>query len=591
MSATVVARSISLVRLSGPAVVAAAMALGCVAAGTGPVHAQATSKRPDVSAKAAGRALVFALTNSGDATLASLLDHAGVDGVALQEGWARIEARKDEYSFAAIDGAIEKARARGKRVTLHLMASPRTPDWLAAAGAAYYTGTDIRGNTVTDVVPWDPVYLERYSLFLRALARHLAERGTLATIFDVSAVVPVSELNLVACRDGKLGEALAYDRSKYLSAWKQMVDVLHEAFPGTAKFVSPAVNDLICAPERDASFYRDLMSDTLDLHGTSFWVFAADLNADGSQRTRDYLDIAARTSLGYQTIWSATDDPTGRMGGTYPGNLAEAVRKALSNGASYLEIYAADVRNPEPAIQDAIRLAHGTAAPSSTWIVPSSAHLAGTGGSFYTTDLVVANTGSSDASLTLKYLGHDVDGRDGSERTFSLAAGKSATYADLLSSLFPGADYGSIRLTSTSDALAAVALTSTPAASGGSFGQSVPAFAARDWIRTGAPKSLVGVREDGAFRTNLVLANAEETELDVDVSLVGSDGVVLGSRRYRLPALGMRQVTRVVREVGVTVDVAGARLVLSTPTADGAFSAYASVIDAATNDPRTILPR
>ena len=99
------------------------------------------------------------------------------------------------------------------------------------------------------------------------------------------------------------------------------------------------------------------------------------------------------------------------------------------------------------------------------------------------------------------------------------------------------------------------------------------------------------MREDGAFRTNLVLANAGEKELDVDVELVGSDGVGLGSRRYRLPALGMHQVTRVVRDLGVTVDVAGARLVLSTPTAEGAFSAYVSVIDAATNDPRTILPQ
>ena len=53
----------------------------------------------------------------------------------------------------------------------------------------------------------------------------------------------------------------------------------------------------------------------------------------------------------------------------------------------------------------------------------------------------------------------------------------------------------------------------------------------------------------------------------------------------------MTQVARVVRELGVSSDVSGARLVLSTPTAGGAFAAYASVIDARTNDPRTLLPR
>lgn len=53
----------------------------------------------------------------------------------------------------------------------------------------------------------------------------------------------------------------------------------------------------------------------------------------------------------------------------------------------------------------------------------------------------------------------------------------------------------------------------------------------------------------------------------------------------------MTQVTRVVRELGITAAVAGARLVVSTPTPSGAFAAYASVIDAATNDPRALLPR
>jgi acetyl-CoA carboxylase beta subunit len=53
----------------------------------------------------------------------------------------------------------------------------------------------------------------------------------------------------------------------------------------------------------------------------------------------------------------------------------------------------------------------------------------------------------------------------------------------------------------------------------------------------------------------------------------------------------MTQVSRVVRDLGVSGDVSGARLVLSTPTAGGAFAAYASIIDAGTNDPRTLLPR
>jgi len=75
------------------------------------------------------------------------------------------------------------------------------------------------------------------------------------------------------------------------------------------------------------------------------------------------------------------------------------------------------------------------------------------------------------------------------------------------------------------------------------------------------------------------------------LNLVAENGSALGNKRVSLPPLGMTQVTRVVRDLGVTVDVTGARLVLSTATSGGALSAYASVIDNVTNDPRTLLPK
>ena len=99
------------------------------------------------------------------------------------------------------------------------------------------------------------------------------------------------------------------------------------------------------------------------------------------------------------------------------------------------------------------------------------------------------------------------------------------------------------------------------------------------------------MREDPALRTNLVLANGTENAADVDVTLLSDSGASLGTKRYSLPPLGMTQVGRVVRELGVSGDMASARLLISTPTAGGAVAAYASTIDNATNDPRTLLAR
>jgi|GEM_PF-780159 len=224
------------------------------------------------------------------------------------------------------------------------------------------------------------------------------------------------------------------------------------------------------------------------------------------------------------------------------------------------------------------------------WLLPSSARIGGEGGAFYTTDLTVANAGVTEAAIFLRFLGHDSDGRPGPERSFLLAAGRSVTYADVLGLFGLGEAWGAVQLRSASPSLVATSQTWT-AGGGGTFGQSVPLVSETELIRSGTSRTIPAVREDASFRTNLILANGTEAPVDVDTSLVSETGTVLGSRRWPLLPLGMTQVSRVVRELGVAANVSGARLVLSTPTSGGAFAAYASVIDAKTNDPRTLLPK
>ena len=224
------------------------------------------------------------------------------------------------------------------------------------------------------------------------------------------------------------------------------------------------------------------------------------------------------------------------------------------------------------------------------WLLPSSARAAGQGGAFYTTDLTIANTGVAEAAIFLRFLGHDADGREGAERSFLLGAGRSATYADVLGLFGLGEAWGGLQLRSSSPSLVVTSQTSTPGG-GGTFGQSVPLVPETELIRSGTSRTIPAIREDASFRTNLVLANGSEAPCDVDVSLVSEAGAVLASRRVPLLPLGTTQVTRVVRELGVSSDVSGARLAVSTPTAGAGFAAYASVIDNRTNDPRTLLPK
>ena len=237
-------------------------------------------------------------------------------------------------------------------------------------------------------------------------------------------------------------------------------------------------------------------------------------------------------------------------------------------------------------------LGYTSTPPAATWILPSSAHSSGFNGAFYTTDLTVSNTGPADGTITVKFLGHDVNGQNGAEGGFAIGRGKTLVLADVLGSAFGVASgYGALLISSNVTTLSIEGETSTPAPAcvGGTFGQSVPAVGSSGLIPGGVSRSISGIRENPAFRTNLILANASDECDRRKRPFVLSDGTLAGTKNYHIEALGMHQVTQVVRDLGFTSDVSGARLVL-TP-ASGVIAAYASAIDNLTNDPRTLLPQ
>jgi hypothetical protein len=110
-------------------------------------------------------------------------------------------------------------------------------------------------------------------------------------------------------------------------------------------------------------------------------------------------------------------------------------------------------------------------------------------------------------------------------------------------------------------------------------------------VRPGAPATIAGIREDASFRTNLVLANPTALSVTVHVALWSSSGVLVGARDVALPPGSMTQVGRVVEALGGPgVTLTQGVVDLSTATPGGAFAAYASLIDDATNDPRALVP-
>ena len=228
----------------------------------------------------------------------------------------------------------------------------------------------------------------------------------------------------------------------------------------------------------------------------------------------------------------------------------------------------------------------------SSWLLPTSASLtSGASGVKYTTDLTLANTGDAEAAFTLRFLGHDVDGRTGSAKSFTLASGKSVTYQDVVSSVFGvTSGFGAVLVTNSTPDLAVYGQVLAETAAG-HVGQGLPAFSDANYVRPGQSRSLLAIRDDARARTNLVLANATDTALDVTVTLVSEAGAALGTAIVTLPPLGMKQFNGVARALGAAGGITNGRIVVSTPTTGGAFAAVASVIENDSGDARTILPR
>ena len=290
--------------------------------------------------------LAFAGAPLGSGQISRLLDNVYIDGLALGCKWLVLEPGFGVFDWAALDAALNIAKEHGKQCALYVSAHSETgaaiAAWIKAAGIQTYTALNFLGKTHEYPVPWDSIYLGKFTAFLAELSTHLEVAGFLRTVTRVGVSAPANEMTIPGCPIS----GQAYDRAIYLAAWKQMIDAYQFAFSSAVKHICAPTGG-ICGRDNDATFYRDVMA----YAPSSFVLFATDLRVDGSARMRPYLDLVGGRSLALQPIWYVTGDTTNRVGGT----VQQMVDAGIALGADYIEIYSADVLNPDPLVQAAIK--------------------------------------------------------------------------------------------------------------------------------------------------------------------------------------------------------------------------------------------
>lgn len=222
--------------------------------------------------------------------------------------------------------------------------------------------------------------------------------------------------------------------------------------------------------------------------------------------------------------------------------------------------------------------------PAPALYLPAVARITGYNNSFFSSDVSIANAGDDTAWVQVSFLEHDRDNSQARSVILTLAPHQTLQIDDALGSLFHLSEtYGALAVESSDFAKLVVSeRISTASATGpGTVGQQVDAIPDEGFFGHG---SLLGLRQDGAFRSNVGLFNPEPFWTTVSLTLRLGDGSALGATLVAVPPLGYVQRNLADLFPGVEIPE-GQTLTLSIDSHDVDIFGFASVIDNVSQDP------
>ena len=214
-------------------------------------------------------------------------------------------------------------------------------------------------------------------------------------------------------------------------------------------------------------------------------------------------------------------------------------------------------------------------------------HLRGVAPAFWYSDLAVLNLGDTTAQTRLTFVGNS---STPPAVEVVLGARQQATWNDVLTTLFgiSGEDVGAIKVESTQPvkvlARTYSRLVDACDAKQKTFGQSYEGLEPSAALVHGQLGTLVNLRSDSPFRTNLEIVNVGSLAANVEIRFKSNAGGTIGSPLNRGVAPNQRVAITGALPSGNAAAFAEVRVL--TPQAR--VIAFASVIDGASTDPTTI---
>lgn len=310
--------------------------------------------------------------NQGTYRDANIRNYSFVDGFVWRTNWSDFETSPGVYDYTGIDHIVQKLDNINKKLTILFGAYSVEPSYIASeSGVTTYQFKDpISGITTTRAVPYDDYLLQRFRLFLSALANHQIfslTTGTMVALKDhpVLSNIATNIPGLGAIRNvNGLNTSLQttlpnYTRSKFVDSVTESMKIQTDNFPTKNVFIPSYknINDNITSPTLADFVKSQLLAnfDGVQNPKISFW----------QENLAGFTDTSTNVFTGLPTTTFAT--PLLNLGnGAYtmfqmlqgwttpfldPAKTAnstpfDAMCYAYNTyGASYYEIYVSDLDN------------------------------------------------------------------------------------------------------------------------------------------------------------------------------------------------------------------------------------------------------
>lgn len=322
---------------------------------------------------------LFVLSPVGQTADASYLSHPSLSGIVVRQEWSAIAQSADlatnNYSFLLSEA--DRAGASGKKMSVIVnWAGKAAPVWLKDRNVNFFEFINPNefqpdaGQLVSSPATWDPDYVTEVEAFIADLGSRISSKPAIAIVNThcVSASTPDWFLPINSDENIAIIKAAGYTNEAMLASCKRIIDATMQAFPNQvvtmafgqlpAKLTGETAGDFLARqvldhvrtrwPNRQFLAMRwNLGATTPDPRTSGSLTQGWALILEQLTNTQDRILPSA------QWVWPASDVQSCRANGqnkpcdavtnlTVAGDIA-----SLGYRMPYLEVYGADVGNPE----------------------------------------------------------------------------------------------------------------------------------------------------------------------------------------------------------------------------------------------------